>query len=242
MFRCTQRLVCALVAVLLTSHAHVQAAPAVMGLTAREAEPRNQGDESGYLVRELLRQSVLIAARDGLGLSTRDETLRESLPETGADALTLELYWDTAFPKPISFWITSQGDGTRLYEKEFKREVGRELGYMMNPRALAILAEPLSRTELVEVLKKAGLEGKPNRSNEAVEVPADIQQQLQEMNIFSQYAAVPHYTSCNVPRENLPPLWQRSPAAMRIWDSSPLSISTQRTRPAGREPCCTPTG
>ncbi len=36
----------------------------------------------GSLFRELYRQSLLIAARDELGLSTRDESLGESVPET----------------------------------------------------------------------------------------------------------------------------------------------------------------
>jgi len=37
------------------------------------------------LVRELGRQAVLIAARDGIGLTTRDETLGESFPDEAAD-------------------------------------------------------------------------------------------------------------------------------------------------------------
>src|SRR5262249_14677039 len=37
--------------------------------------------EQGYLVRELVRQSLLIAARDELGLPTRDRVLGDVLPD-----------------------------------------------------------------------------------------------------------------------------------------------------------------
>lgn len=38
-----------------------------------------------FLTRELVRQAVLIAARDGLGLFTRDAVLRDAMPEAQAD-------------------------------------------------------------------------------------------------------------------------------------------------------------
>src|SRR5262249_61570361 len=37
--------------------------------------------EQGYLARELVRQSILIAARDELGLPTRDRVLGDALPD-----------------------------------------------------------------------------------------------------------------------------------------------------------------
>src|SRR3954454_4747574 len=51
-------------------------------------EPGTEKDLSSRLNREVVRQALLIAARDGLGVQTCDETLQESPPD---DAHVVEL-------------------------------------------------------------------------------------------------------------------------------------------------------
>src|SRR5437868_1897408 len=54
-------------------------------LSAREPDLSEPGASGGLLIREILRQAVLIAARDGLGMTTRDATLREPLTAAAND-------------------------------------------------------------------------------------------------------------------------------------------------------------
>src|ERR1700753_2166988 len=49
--------------------------------------PRDGRSGNGLLTRDNARQRILIAARDGLALSARDEAVRESL--TGGDPLSV---------------------------------------------------------------------------------------------------------------------------------------------------------
>ena len=54
--------------------------PGPVCLAVREVNPLESPPQAGgLLVREIVRQAFLIAARDECGLSTRDQTLRESL-------------------------------------------------------------------------------------------------------------------------------------------------------------------
>ena len=57
---------------------------------AEPASPAANAD-GGLLLREILRQAVLIAARDELGLSTRDETLREFNKQDDASRQILDI-------------------------------------------------------------------------------------------------------------------------------------------------------
>src|ERR1700722_18393062 len=64
-------------------------------LTAREPEGYNPsvGFAAPLLERELIRQALLLAARDELGLATRDVLLREEFPEKPDEqSPILELY------------------------------------------------------------------------------------------------------------------------------------------------------
>src|SRR5579864_4733199 len=59
-------------------------APVLFGLRAEETDVARGVEGVGLLYREVLRQAVLLAAREGLGLPTRDQALREPLPEASA--------------------------------------------------------------------------------------------------------------------------------------------------------------
>src|SRR5262245_144087 len=65
-----------------------QAMREIVPLNAREIDIIEEKSDGGILVRELVRQAILIAARDGLGIATRDRVLREPFPRQTSDAFT----------------------------------------------------------------------------------------------------------------------------------------------------------
>ena len=57
------------------------ATASVVALTSRETSRLEQAERpASLLIREVMRQAFLIAARDECGLATRDTTLREAVP------------------------------------------------------------------------------------------------------------------------------------------------------------------
>src|SRR5581483_2975755 len=62
--------------------AAADAAPVLVAERATEPAPIKAGEFRGILARELVRQALLLTARDELGLLTRDLTLRETFPPT----------------------------------------------------------------------------------------------------------------------------------------------------------------
>src|SRR5581483_1862415 len=82
--------------------------PAAFGLRAEETEIDKGIEGIGLLYREVLRQAVLLAAREGLGLFTRDQALREPLPEEPA---TLGCVLKATAPGELKFTITRAADG-----------------------------------------------------------------------------------------------------------------------------------
>jgi tetratricopeptide (TPR) repeat protein len=140
------------------------------------------------LLRELARQALLIAARDGLGVATRDGALREELP----DGLPAEnrLHLDPVFRlgKPLAFTLGRGPAGSRraLWQREASPAV------MLVPEDLtAVLeaAELMSRTSFLNALRRAGFDGKPRPAG-AAGVPGEVEDLLAEMNFVSQYAAL----------------------------------------------------
>ncbi len=147
----------------------------------------------GQLVRELGRQALLIAARDELGIATRDQTLGE-LKTLSNDNGTLRL-----LPEVRSHWrepsqlsllpVDVQGNVTRNPAWQTTNPASNLDVATLYPK-LAKAWEQSSRQELVEGLRKAGLDGKvrpPNRSNQPSE---EVQQLLGTMNFISQFRAV----------------------------------------------------
>src|SRR5690242_3759262 len=63
----------------------------IVYLETPDSEGSDWKSERGLLPRELLRQAVLLAGRESLGLTTRDGCLRELLPEGTSDEHALRL-------------------------------------------------------------------------------------------------------------------------------------------------------
>jgi tetratricopeptide (TPR) repeat protein len=138
------------------------------------------------LMRELGRQALLIAARDELGLATRDETLGEIFPEA-----------ITSAKNDLFVIVRSQYDGRVDFQLWKASEPGEpnpaneESSH--DPNAIVnqtTKLEPLTHSGLCKVLREQGFDGKPAPPNEKNLVPDSIEGQLLEMNFVSQFAAV----------------------------------------------------
>jgi hypothetical protein len=152
-------------------------------LTAQEPDMSKDPSNARLLVREIARQAVLMAGRDELGLSTRDMTLRETMPAAeSTEKLDLQVT-----PSKESVRVTvSRGD-----QKFFEREIpatsaAGPFDYVRFSAAL----EELVASDLVAALQQAGFHGRANQTSASTEVPLQIEGWLREMNLFSQYSAL----------------------------------------------------
>lgn len=138
------------------------------------------------LMRELGRQALLIAARDEMGLATRDETLGEIFPDSVTKTKQdLFVVVRSQYDGNVKFqlWRMSHPDTPAPSISESKRD------------ALAILnqtekLEPRIHTELCDMLRAQGYTGKNPPANEKNLPPDEIEGHLLEMNFVAQFAAV----------------------------------------------------
>lgn len=142
----------------------------------------------GMLTREIVRQALLISSRDGLGLQTRDASLRGevrlvenpmSFPLQLITHITKkrEVHIDVNHPfksKPTFRWVSKNF----TLPKEFAFET------------LIEQTEELSRTEFIEVLKSSGYVGSAQKWIEKSTIPEKTLKQLNEWNFISQYTVV----------------------------------------------------
>lgn len=112
----------------------------------------------GTLLRELPRQAMLIAARDGLRLRTRDRSLREELPfvkNPSEFPLSVITGVTENFLATISVIRHTTGGVELLWEQQHQLDPVR-------PReALATIAERLAREDFLELLKNQGYAQQP---------------------------------------------------------------------------------
>jgi hypothetical protein len=151
--------------------------------------PRDVPRKHDFLLRELPRQALLIAARDELHLATRDEMLREPLPG-GVD------------PRKLPFSIVSlipgefrTADYTRAKLTVYRTGVAEpawQKEYELDPdHFLEQLAErcgELSRTEFVTALAP-GQQTKAKWADADPPLTDDVERQLAEMDFIGQFAA-----------------------------------------------------
>src|SRR3954447_6547415 len=128
-------------------------------------EPSADKDLSSRLNRELVRQALLIAARDGLGVQTCDETLQETPPD---DAHVVELIltercrpdgkWQIKLRKFVKDEIAAAMKP--VWEKTYDCDVAPANLYAdMIPKL-----EADSRGALIEALKTAGLRAEERKA------------------------------------------------------------------------------
>ena len=145
------------------------------------------GHSSGLLERELGRQALLIAARDGLGLTTRDGTLREPPPDGLPPDNRLYAIHIYRLNHPAHFTVQrGEGEGRRLVWKHEFDQVRWPTPALLQTTENA---EKLSRGGYVEALKRAGFDGTPNREAADAAVPEEVEALLGEMTFVAQFDA-----------------------------------------------------
>ena len=155
-------------------------------LHTHEADRQDRFADRGQLLRELVRQAVLLAAREELGIATRDDALRER----GAGG-------NQAGPLPLNIVVRADSGG--LVNITLFRFMGEQPEVVWDQQlsltgpdsiiALAAEAERLSREEFPAVLRKAGYEGRANRNVEHTQPDATVQSLLADLHPLSQFAA-----------------------------------------------------
>ncbi|HTM53038.1 MAG TPA: hypothetical protein VL175_03380 [Pirellulales bacterium] len=164
-------------------------APKTLALKAQEPELRQPPHRGGsLLVREIARQAVLLAAREEMGLSTRDMALRESMPAEG-DCKTVGFKVTGHFTAALALrleWSQSVSDSV-----EHKIEITEAWPpAVFDYSQFANRCEALSREALVASLTKAGFESKARKPAGTAELSTQVERQLSEMNLLSQFAAL----------------------------------------------------
>jgi hypothetical protein len=149
-----------------------------------------KGTVQRLLHREVIRQAVLIAARDGLGLGTRDEVRGDRLPEAAGGGAA-EIVWNFRMDPGASRVFILRGHGDPKAEILLRHDLlpssAAELDYL--PR-LTTLAESLSRTELPAALEALGLKGEPNRYRAEAALPEKVEDRLDQLGFVENVTAV----------------------------------------------------
>ena len=138
---------------------------------------------SGLLSAELVRQAFLMAAREEMGLTTRDARLGDPRPTNGENT-PFVINADKKEPKRQSLWRGLENKrvlvGEYVVDSPFNK-----LGYPLTSKRM----EKMSRGAFVDFLRKAGFDGKPIPKSDT-SVPEAIETLLSEMTFTSQFSAI----------------------------------------------------
>ena len=156
-----------------------------------EAEP---DDKFRYpiLAREIVRQALLIATRDQLQWTTRDETLSES---AGAKAEKPAANWvlSTRFPYAGESEFALQSiDGEGKPSEVWKEQLAlnADESHPLDYAALVASAERWSRETFPKLLKRGELGGEPNPTSADAEVSPAAAEWLKQMTFTAQFAVL----------------------------------------------------
>ena len=125
-------------------------------------------DHRDLLSQEIVRQALLVAARDELGLTTRDAWLGDPMPTQG-DNPPLEVEPGAKVLSDVEILRGFPGSQAVIAHKKIR--FPKESNY---PEVIAV-AERLSRSGFVEALEQAGFQGKPRVQKADAKVPAEVQ-------------------------------------------------------------------
>ncbi|MDB5327196.1 MAG: hypothetical protein JWM57_2765 [Phycisphaerales bacterium] len=134
------------------------------------------------LPRELIRQAVLVAARDELGASTRDEVLGE--PTKAAGSLHLVPIVNRS-NKGYRAGLSIDGKPARIWNSSLAAPAWPD-----ELADAAVDAELLSRGSLVELLKQQGVAGPANKQDPDGKVSPAAAVQLEHLEPFAQLSAI----------------------------------------------------
>jgi tetratricopeptide (TPR) repeat protein len=138
---------------------------------------------SGLLLRELARQAVLTAARDGCDARTRDAVLGDVAADDKPSA-SLVLEWD--LPKGADGSVVLRREaGEVLWKSPALPASGAQ-----DPVKLAETLQALASGPLVDALVKAGLKRVDRKPDPTVMIEPEVEQALGRMTAVSQFAAI----------------------------------------------------
>jgi tetratricopeptide (TPR) repeat protein len=143
-------------------------------------------NDQSILGRELIRQALLIAARDELGLATRDEVLDDT-PPGKAEGPTIEV--TSVFDAAGRQATIRRGDGDKV-ETLLRRNLGPTLGDQGMLGRTTVVAEELSRSGFPDALKSLGLKGTRNTPRGDAGLPAKVEERLAQLGFIEQIAAL----------------------------------------------------
>lgn len=144
-----------------------------------------EGTRQAILERELIRQAILIAARDELGLATRDELLDDT-PPGSVEQPPLEIA--VLFRPDECHVLLRRGAGEKA-EILFQHDLGTRPDNSRYTAELTALAESLARTEFPAFLKQLGLTGRPNPTREDAPAPPTVDERLNQLGLVDHFAA-----------------------------------------------------
>ncbi len=152
--------------------------------------PQFMGTDQDLLFRELVRQSVLLAAHDERGAATRDELLDDVKPADGEVAVAevgslFRLgFRSRMLVRPVSDGVADVKAEPLLSADLAPRDskgVGLELVGVM---------EKLSRTEIPAALDRLGLQGKPNAQRPDAPLPEGVEEKLNTLGMVDHVLAL----------------------------------------------------
>jgi tetratricopeptide (TPR) repeat protein len=148
----------------------------------------NEPNRLDMLPREMVRQAVLIAARDELGATTRDEVIDET-PAVAEEAAsgTVEV---VSFIRDNRLREQIRRIQNERIESLFSHETPTATGRSLDLVKLSASAEALSRQEFPAILKGLGLAGKPNVIKAGAEVPQKVEDRLARPEFLEVFLAV----------------------------------------------------
>jgi hypothetical protein len=136
-------------------------------------------DCPGQITQEIYRQALLIAARDELGLQTRDESLRE-WRTMSPHSSTLRIL----FEGPRAYLIDMANPQLALWENRYTRDMPNRYPRMIEE------AEDLSRHKFVALLKQRGWAAKGVKSRPDGPAPANAEALVEQMEELPQFIAL----------------------------------------------------
>lgn len=144
------------------------------------------------LAREIVRQALLIAARDQLQWTTRDETLSESIPSAN-EQVAAKWVLETRFPYAGQTELTlrrveSDGKASDVWKEQIA--LNADDSHPFDYAALVASAERWSRETFPSLLKQGELSGEPNPASDDADVSPAAAEWLKQMTFTAQFAVL----------------------------------------------------
>lgn len=143
------------------------------------------------LAREIVRQALLIAARDELQWSTRDGTLSEAVDAEGEPAASYILFTRFPYAGAAEFDLQKVADELRTMRVwQEAITLNEKADSPLDYARLVEAAERWSREAFPGLLRQGDLKGEPNAASDGARLPDATEERLEQMSFIGQFAAV----------------------------------------------------